>query len=151
MENQNEEKNERMLVSEKIARQDIEAWLDAKRIPAGKRKEAKEVIKTMTRAVVDGLLIWDGDQKRLTQVLIWPLGENEDIKTIEYKNRVTQGDISARMKGLNTDSDSSDTGDMTSKVMGVYLSAISGLNAALVDRLDTVDYNVAQAVISFFM
>lgn len=130
-------------VSLEIAQKDISSWLDSKRVSEKKRQDNERVVDTLVSAVMEGNLVWDEGQKLLKQKLQWPVGENEEIKHIEFKHRVTQGDISARLR--NTKSDDAFA------VMGVYISAITGQPVALLEKLDTSDYSIAQSVAVFFM
>lgn len=130
-------------VSLEIAQKDINAWLDSKRISEKKRKDNEKVVDNLVSAVMEGNLVWDEEQKLLKQRLQWPVGENEELKHIEFKQRITQGDISARLRTAKSDD--------AFAVMGVYISAITGQPIAILDKLDSSDYSIAQSVAVFFM
>jgi len=130
-------------VSLEIAQKDISSWLDSKRVSEKKRKDNERVVDTLVSAVMEGNLVWDEEQKLLKQRLQWPVGENEELKHIDFKQRITQGDISARLRNAKSDD--------AFAVMGVYISAITGQPIAILDKLDSSDYSIAQSVAVFFM
>lgn len=132
-----------MNVSIEVAQQDVNRWLDSKRISDKKRQDNERVVDTLVSAVMEGNLVWDDEKKLLKQILQWPVGENEELKSIEYKHRITQGDISARLRNSKSDD--------AFAVMGVYISAITGQPVAILDKLDSSDYSIAQSVAVFFM
>lgn len=132
-------------VTPEIARQDVERWLDFKRVPAKKRAAVADTIESMAEAIEQGTLIVN-DDCTITHNLIFPI-ENSDgehtVEELKYKPRVTTEAISIRMKDVKV----TDAHGM----FIAYASALTNQPTALIKKLDTEDFRVAQSIVTFFL
>jgi hypothetical protein len=130
-------------VTEEIAEQDVNRWLDAKKFSESKRITMKESIKEMVGYVMEGNLIISDDGK-ITQKLNFEIGEEEKVFELNYKNRIDLDDIHKRMVGSQVKA-----GDVDGRIR-VYASALTSKPYALIGKLDSTDWSVASTIASFF-
>ncbi len=129
------------VVSEEIAKNDIDRWLDAIRYRKSKREANRESIDSLVENVMDGLLKVDDDGSMI-QVFNFGLGEDESIKEIKYQNRLKVGEIHNALKN-----EKSTSGD--ARIMG-YIRALTGQSKQVLSKMDTCDYSVSSGVALFF-
>lgn len=67
------------LVSEELAIETVESWLDVKKVNAKKRIENEKLIQELVGFVQDGTLVLT-DKFHWKHKLIFPIGENDQIK-----------------------------------------------------------------------
>jgi hypothetical protein len=127
-------------VSPEVAQQEIEAWLDAKRISSRKREEDgyKQAIETLVDGVVAGILTIRED-RTIEHALLFPLDGFAD--KLEYKSRITVEAVNSRMKGVK---------DGSGRIMAT-IAALTDKATAVISKLDTEDFGIAQAVAIFFL
>jgi len=132
-------------VSAEIARQDVERWLDFKRVSAKKRAAVADTIEAIAEAIEQGTLVVNDDCS-ITHKLIFPIENSEGQQTVEelkYKARVTTEAISIRMRDVKlTDAHG---------MFIAYASALTNQSTALIKKLDTEDFRVAQSIVTFFL
>jgi hypothetical protein len=130
-------------VTEEIAEQDVNRWLDTKKISEDKRQSLKETIKDMIGYVKEGNLIISNDGK-ITQILNFEIGEEEKVSEFQYQNRISVDDIHKRMTGSQIKA-----GDADGRIR-IYVSALTRKPYALIGKLDSTDWSVASTIASFF-
>lgn len=126
-------------VSREVAEKDVERWLDFKRVKELKREKNKEAIESIIECIMDGTLVID-DECVITHNLLFPLGNDENIKELKYAPRLTVGRISEYTKNAKTNDE---------RVRG-YISALSGVSNGLLSNMETEDYSVVGNVVIFF-
>jgi len=129
-------------VSQEIARQDINKWLDYKKISPKRRDELKENIDKLVDNVSEGVLIVT-DKFELTQDLLFPLGIDGAIKKLTYKPRLKQIDISKKIQG--------NKGTDVGTYVRSYVCALTDQPAGIIGELDSEDYNIANSIAVFFI
>ena len=132
-----------MKVSEEVAEQDINLWLEARKTSDTKRKSMESSIKEMINYVIEGKIIVKEDGS-LKQILDFPIGDEVRITELDFKNRISVGDIQKRMTGNKIAS-----GDIDGRLM-VYACALTGKAFAQISNMDSSDYSVTSTVASFF-
>jgi len=130
-------------VTQEVAEKDVQKWLDARMTSEKKRKDMHDSIIELESAVMEGNLIVN-DNGSLTQKLIVPFGEEETTSTINYKLRITAGDIQKRMVGNKVKA-----GDIDGRLI-VHVCAATGLSFEQVSKMDSVDYSLASTIGNFF-
>lgn len=130
-------------VTEEIAEQDVNRWLDTKKFSKDKRQSMKETIKEMVGFVKEGNLIISDDGK-ITQVLNFEIGEEDKVTEFQYQNRISVDDIHKRMTGSQVKA-----GDADGRIR-VYVAALTKRPYALIGQLDSTDWSVASTIASFF-
>lgn len=129
-------------VSPEIARQDINKWLDCKKISTKRRDELKDNIDKLVDNVSEGILVLN-DKNELIQELLFPLGIDGAIKKLTYKPRLKQADISKKIQG--------NKGTDVGSYVRSYVCALTDQPANLIGELDSEDYNVANSIAVFFI
>lgn len=129
-------------ISYEIAQQEVNKWLDARRVSVSKRESQEAAISSLIEAVMYGQIVID-ENNQITQILTYPIGENDSFTKLTYKTRITQGEVSTRISALkNSDSLS---------VISAYVSALTTQPLSLLQKLDTTDYSLCQTIAVFFI
>jgi len=129
-------------ISYEIAQQEVNKWLDARRVSVSKRESQEAAISSLIEAVMYGNIVID-ENNQITQTLTYPIGENDSFTKLTYKTRITQGEVSTRISALkNSDSLS---------VISAYVSALTTQPLSLLQKLDTTDYSLCQTIAVFFI
>ena len=129
------------LVSRDLAEQDINKWLDDKRVRVRKREENQETIESLIDAACDGALSYDEEKKILKYKLSFPIGEEGKITTLKFKLRISVGEMHKNLNGAKT-------GD--ERVLA-YMCALTGQNSGIIKKMDTADYSLASGIVIFFL
>lgn len=132
------------MVSKEVAINDINEWLDAKKISSKKRVLQVEQIESLVSEVEDGNLSFDPETKSLTYKLKFPLeGENLNLSELKFKYRITSNDLAPYLKGVKpSDADGR---------LAAYICALTGQNSGYIRKLDTEDLSIAQSIAVFFL
>ncbi len=130
------------LIEEQVAREEINSWLDYKRVSDSIREENSESIDTLVRAVQYGELEYDSEEHTLTQKLIEPIGETHELT---YKPRVKQGEIMRAMTAAKIKA-----GDGDGRI-ACYAAATTGKPLGVIKSMITEDFSVAMAIALFFI
>lgn len=129
-------------LSREAAKSEVDKWLDFKRYRESKREENKDSIEQLINAVSDGLLILNEDHS-WTQKLIFPLGENSEVKTLKYKPRLNSKLTEPHLKGIKGT-------DIDARLIGI-IAALTDTSKAVIANLDTEDKGIAQTIAVFFL
>lgn len=131
-----------MQVSKEIAIADVARWLDHKRVRQTKREEYKQHIESLVLAVQDGLLTVE-ENCTITQHLLWPIGENENIKELSFKPRLSQEQLNPYISKLSSGS--------ADERLRAYICALTGQAVGIIGKLDTEDNTISQSIAVFFL
>ena len=126
-------------VSREVAENEVNRWLDHKRVKESKRERNREAIEGIVEAVMDGTFTID-DECVITHKLSFGLGNDEVIKELKYIPRLTVGRIGEYTKTAKTNDE---------RVRG-YIAALAGVANGIVATMETEDYSVAGNVVIFF-
>lgn len=131
---------ERKLAPE-VAQAEVEKWLDWMKIMPGQREKHQDEIDILIEAVSYGNLELSEDMT-WTQHLLFPFGEEIEIKNITYKKRINDKLMEPYLKGVKaTDGDG--------RILA-YKACMTGLEKALVKVVDPQDGRVLNALTAFF-
>lgn len=130
-------------VSEKVARKDVEKWLDFKKVSEQKREENEATINALVTSVMSGALVVAEDGSHIVQKLQHPIGNEGQIKTLNYTARLTVGQRNKWLKGVKA----TDTADY----LVAHIAALTGENKRVDEDMDTEDHSVAQNIALFFI
>jgi hypothetical protein len=131
-------------VSKEVASKEIGNWLDYKKVDEVKRKDSADNIELLVNAIESGDLSYDSKDNFLTQKLKWPIGENDAIKELKYKARLSMKDVSLRTKNVKA-------GDAFA-LIEAYICALTEQNSGIIGCLDSsTDNKIAQSIASFFL
>ena len=145
MAGKNKEAKDGRVVSIEAAREDVEKWLNFKKVSQPKRDKSHDEIEDLVEAVSYGLLVINEDFS-IKQKLIHKLKNSEGEVTVEelsYKARVKMSEIKVKTKKIKA----SDSFGM----LTAYASALTGSAMSVLDALDTEDNRNMQAIAHFFL
>ena len=129
-------------ISKELALQEVEKWLDFKKVSANKRESYKDNIDSIANSISDGILVLNEDFT-ITQNLLFPFGVERKIEKLSYKPRLTTGQVYNHMQGIKAS-------DVDGRLQA-YICALTGSVKEIVKQLDTEDNAVAQNIAIFFL
>ena len=128
------------------ATQEINEWLDYKKISPKKRETHKDSIETLVDALQCGTIVIKED-KTIVHKLLFPItvGPNEEVTTSEitYQPRIRVEALNLRLKGISSN-------DVNGRLMG-YVYAITKQPTNSLNGIDTEDLSIATAIATFFI
>lgn len=127
-------------VLREVAEQEVQSWLDYKKVSDSRREEKAEQIKALVNAIADGQVILNEDYT-LTQVLLSEVGVEVKIKELTFKARLSGAQIQTYLQGVKPT-------DIDGRLYG-YIAALTGQPKEVVRNLDTEDLTVAQNIAFF--
>lgn len=123
------------------ATQEVEKWLDAKKIPQRKRDQMKAMTDNMVDAMQEGLLRMD-DDCTLIQTLQFP--ESDQFSELKFKLRITSFDLEQPKKIVK--------GDGLDDNLTRILMALTNAPVNVIRKLDSsVDRPIADSIATFFL
>lgn len=126
-------------VNFETATQEVEKWLNYKKVKPSRRESLRSFIDILVEAVQLGQLTL-GENHEWIMALDFPIGE---IKELTFKPRITDAELSnykRNVKGV----DAFDTQQL------VLLCGLTTQMAGTIRNLDTADRAVADAIVLFF-
>lgn len=132
-------------VAPEAAAQEVERWLEYKKVGAGKREAYAGNIKQLADAISTGVLSLN-EKFELVQELKFPIISDEgkiNITQLVYKPRLSVGAVQAQMSGVKA-------GDGDGRVNAIA-AALTGQLKAIIAKLDTEDYSVVNDIVLFFI
>lgn len=127
----------------KVAKKEMDNWLDHKKVKSKKRDDFAEHIETIVEGICDGTLTLDPKTFEFTHKLSFPLGDDGNITELKYRSRMMVEEINSRMKGIKAN-------DVDGRIVR-YIAALTEQPSAVVSKLDTEDNSLAQAFVQFFL
>lgn len=132
---------EKTKVNRETAVEELNKWLDAKRITGNKRKSNEEIEEELIDAIEDGWLVLN-DDFTFTQRLKFPIQGTTEINELKHAFRVKVGELNAKLRGVKTD-------DIVGRVL-TYVSVLTDQPKGIIGALDTADYSVASSIATYF-
>lgn len=134
------------VVSEEVAKRDVEKWLDYKRISSADREEFKDSIKSLVSGVMEGT-VRVTDDFHIEVDLSWPIdpGVGQEIKTLSLKPRIQARQISERIEKMKVSAGNADGR------LKAILCELSGQSSGIIGMLDTTDLRMCNNVVIFFI
>jgi hypothetical protein len=133
-------------ISREIASQEINSWLDYKKVNDKKREAFADSIETLIDSICDGSLSLT-PEKVLVQELRFPIGEDGKetmaIKSLSFKPRLKIQTIHMHLQGVKN-------GDADGRVLA-YVAALSSTPKDALRGMDTEDFSIGQAIAIFFL
>ena len=132
-------------VKENVAVNEVNRWLEFKKIKAKKIEESGEAIETISEAIQLGILSIDENCifKHKLEIPIESEGNKIMLSELTYKPRLKISEVHPKLQKVKT-------GDIHGMISS-YISALTGQNSGMIRSLDTEDYRVAQAIATFFL
>ncbi len=126
-------------VDQETARQDVEKWLDIRRVTEKQRANIGEAITGLVELFMEGRLSLNADGE-MVQRLLFPEAVN-GIEALTYKSRLRVDEIE-QCRALSKKNEYEYQRQAIAKLTNVAPAEIRGM--------DSVDWAVAQAVFGFF-
>lgn len=139
------EGTEENVVSEDVAREEVDKWLDYKKVNQSRREQYQDAIDDMVNAISEGYLSIDEDYNWVHK-LKFPFQNGKD--TLVYRPRLTEAQLEPHMKGIKSDD--------SRGMIQAYIAALTGggekgLARGSVKKLDMEDMRVGRAIATFFI
>ncbi len=137
------------MVNREIAIQEIDAWLDFKKVRSRKRVSYADNIDVLVDAVEDGLLVLHKETGKLNQTLQFPIkgtqgGKEVDVlKELEFVPRLNIQRLHSKLEGVKA-------GNGDGRILG-YICALTGQPKDIINKMLTDDYEICQAIAIFFL
>lgn len=132
------------LVSKDLATEEINSWLDYKKVSDKKRESQKEQVESLIDAIADGSLTFKDDKTfTFVQVLKFQTEGDSPLTKLEYKPRLKMSTIHSHLQGVKSS-------DADGRICA-YIAALTATPKALINSLDTEDYGIAQSIAIFFL
>lgn len=128
-----------------VATEDINKWLDHKKVSETKRESKKAAIEALVNEVTDGYLALMGDYK-LQYNLKFPIEDSEGnafLEKLEFVPRLQAKDLFPYMKGVKA-------GDLDGNLRA-NICALTKQSMGVISKLDTEDMSVAESIAVFFL
>lgn len=132
---------EKTKVSREKAVEELNKWLDAKRITGNKRKSNEEIEEELIDAIEEGWLVLNDDFS-FTQKLKFPIEGTSKIEELKHQFRVKVGELNAKLRGVKMD-------DVVGRVQ-TYVAVLTDQPKGLIGALDTADYSIASSIATYF-
>ena len=126
-------------VNFKTANQEVEKWLDYKKVKPSRRESLRAQIDLLVEAVQLGQLTLGNDHEWI-MALDFPVGETNELT---FKARITDAELSSYKRNIKG-ADAWDTQQL------VFLCGLTTQTLGMIKKLDTSDRVVADAIILFF-
>jgi hypothetical protein len=133
------------LVNFAKAKEEVEGWLDYKKIRDKKREDFKSSVDNLIDLVQDGVLVVNSDNT-ITHILNFPIdmgGNNGPVSEIKYKARLEERESRGVLAQLKT-------GDATDNRLIAKFCALTGQSIGFQGKLDSSDMSIAQEILVFF-
>ena len=125
-----------------MAAQEVDGWLNAKKVSEEKRQQRADNIKILVSAISEGDLVLRED-KVFVQKLKHEFGKDILFSELEYKPRIHVGLIHQHLTNVKSD-------DPDGRLLA-HIAALTGKPAMVLKKMDTEDYAIAQSIAYFFL
>ncbi|KKN59925.1 hypothetical protein LCGC14_0536750 [marine sediment metagenome] len=122
--------------------EEIDGWLDRKKIFPSAREEYRDQIDTLAEAISLGFLSLN-DKGEFKQELSFPLKEELAVTHLEYKARLNGRMLEPHLKGIKA-------GDGDARIVA-YLACLTGQAKGIIKALDTADRKITNSIVIFFI
>lgn len=128
-------------VAYEVAEKEINDWLEWRKIMPLQRESYKAQIAILVEAVQYGLLTLK--DSCFKQTLLFEVGEEEKVTTLEYKPRINGVMLNPYLSGVK-----SSDGDAR---VNAYLACLTGQSKQILKYLDPADTRIAESIVVFFL
>ena len=129
-------------IERSVAESEVEEWLDVKKVSTSVREANKDSIDLLVDCICDGELV-KKDNNEFKYTLKHPFGEEEKVTELTFKPRLNDKMLKPYLNGVKTN-------DGEGRLLA-YIAALTGVQRAILENMDSVDKKVAMAVVIFFL
>jgi hypothetical protein len=127
-------------VSREQATQEVEQWLDRKKVYASTREAQKDSIETLIEAMMNGDLTLDEKTNELNHKLLFPLDE---VKELKYKSRLNDKMMRPHLQGVKSN-------DADGR-LNALTACLTSQPKAVIENLDSADKRIMMSIAVFFL
>jgi len=129
-------------VSEEIAQKEFDDWFEARKLPGTRRKgDAESIVKEMVCAISEGYIVINEDLG-VDLILREPLKNAISLSKLTFKNRITAGELQAKMGQLKAD-------DSNGRQIAV-IAALTDEVGGNIRALGSIDYSICTVISAFY-
>lgn len=129
-------------INVETAQKDVERWLDLKKIGSTKRQSMKDSIEGLVEGIRDGILSIN-EKGEIQQTLKFPLGEDESIKTLVFKPRISIKEVKPYLKEVK--------GSDVDGRLAAYVAALTNTSKDIIEKMDSEDSGISNSIAVFFL
>lgn len=132
-------------IAKEVAVQEVNDWMDFKKIKDNKRAESAQQIEELVTAIENGIITID-ENKNIIHTLEFPITNNAGEQTVTkltYKPRLNVKQLNDKLKVVKGT-------DVDARIMA-YATALTSEMAAIIGNLDTEDYRITSSIVMFFL
>lgn len=133
---------DQVVVSKDQAAEEVEKWLNFKKVSTTQREEHAEFIKALAEYISVGILVLNEDHT-FTHTLQFPIGTGDAITSLTYKARINPKILKPYLSAVKS-------GD-SSGLIWAHICALTGQNSGVIIELDQEDIKIARAITVFFV
>lgn len=129
------------VITKAAAQEEIDAWLDSKKVFQGKRESSKDHLEILIEAMSVGCLVLK--EGKFVQTLLAPVGKDGEIKTLQYADRINRRMVAPHLQNVKAS-------DGDGRILA-YMAALTGQPKNILDKLDSEDQRIADSIVVFFV
>lgn len=129
-------------INVQTAQNDVEKWLDLKKIGSAKRQSMKDSIENLVDGIREGFLSIN-EKGEIKQTLKFPLGEDESIKELVFKPRISIKEVKPYLKEVKSS-------DVDGR-LAAYVAALTNTSKDIIEKMDSEDSGVSNSIAVFFL
>ncbi len=126
-----------------VAKAEIDAWLDQKKVYESTREAYKDNIDLLIDAMMNGDLTRNDSTNVLTHKLLFPDELGNEVISIDYRARLNDNTLKPYMQGVKA-------GDADGRLLGLA-AALTSQPKALISKMDSADKKIMTAIAIFFL
>ena len=130
-------------VSREIAEQEVNSWIEHKKMSNKRKEEKKDSIESLISYVQEGIISVDPSTFEIIQNLNFEIGEQIKIPNLKWKPFGNVGRVQLHMKNV-------DSTDFTGNCIA-HACAQTGQSKNIINNLDSEDAVVMKVLAVFFM
>jgi hypothetical protein len=130
-------------IAREVAIEEIDSWLDKKKVYESTRETHKDSIDVLIDAVVNGDLTLDEKTNELRHKLLFPDAVNNAITELVYKPRLNDQLVRPHLNGIkNNDGDGR---------LIAHTAALTSQSKNILSQLDSADKKIMMSIVVFFL
>ncbi len=125
-----------------VAKQEVEKWLDYKKVSPKKRESYADNIDALAESISEGFLVLT-ENFEFELTLKFPFGTDVKTEKLTFKPRLAVGEAQNYLQGVKAT-------DIDGRMLA-YVAALTVKPKELIKKLDTDDFSVCQNIVLFFV
>lgn len=130
-------------ISRELATQEIEKWLDRKKVYDSTKESQKDSVDLLIEAVMNGDLTLNQTTNELRHILLFPDALNGEVKELVYKARLNDKMLIPHLQGVSPK-------DADGRLLA-HTAALTSQPKELLKNLDSADKKIMMSIAVFFL